>query len=166
MLKDQRPPVTPSPEVARTVARQLPTGSSHHALVLTGVRRCGKSILQAQLIRTHPGALYIHIEDTRLYGMGAADFPALLEVVGELAGGSRAIYLDEIQELPEWPRLVRSLLDRGHPLCVTGSNASLLGREVGAKLTGRHQSFEVFPFSYGEYLTYTAGARGVATLNA
>ena len=40
-------------------------------------------------------------------------------------------------------------------MCVTGSNAALLGRELGAKLTGRHVSFEVFQFSYAEYLAYT-----------
>lgn len=51
-----------------------------------------------------------------------------------------------------WQRLVRTLLDRGRAVCVTGSNASLLGRELGSKLTGRHLSFEVFPFSYSEYL--------------
>jgi len=145
--------------------RRLPLGNSEHALVLSGVRRCGKSVLQAQLLRRHLGALYINVEDTRLYGMGPEDFPTLLDVIHELAG-KQAVFLDEIQELPEWQRLVRSLLDRGHPLCVTGSNASLLGREVGAKLTGRHQSFEVFPFSYSEYLAYTAGERSAATLTA
>ena len=165
MLKDQHPPITPTPEIVRTVAGRLPTPNNQHVLVLTGVRRCGKSILQAQLMRTHPGALYLNIEDTRLYGMGPEDFPALLEVIAELAG-SHAVFLDEIQELPEWQRLVRSLLDRGHPLCVTGSNASLLGRELGAKLTGRHQSFEVFPFSFSEYLAYTAGEKNATTLTA
>lgn len=112
-----------------------------------------------------PRGSYVNVEDTRLYGMGPEDFPALLDVIHELAG-KQAVFLDEIQELPEWQRLVRSLLDRGHPLCVTGSNASLLGREVGAKLTGRHRSFEVFPFSYSEYLAYTAGERSAATLSA
>ena len=165
VLRDQRPPVAVGPEIARTVTRRLPTRNTQHALVLTGVRRCGKSVLQAQLLRTHPGALYVNVEDTRLYGMGPEDFPALQEVIQELAG-KQAVFLDEIQELPEWQRLVRSLLDRGHPLCVTGSNASLLGREIGAKLTGRHQSFEIFPFSYSEYLTYTAGERNAATLSA
>ena len=116
-------------------------------------------------MRTHPGALYLNVEDTRLYGLGPADFPALLDVITELAA-NRAVFLDEIQEMPDWPRLVRSLLDRGHPLCVTGSNASLLGREVGAKLTGRHQSFEVFPFSYPEYLAYTSGEKSATTLTA
>ena len=122
-------------------------------------------MLQAQLMRSHAGALYVNMEDTRLFGISPEDFPALQEVIGELAG-DHAVFLDEIQELQEWPRLVRSLLDRGHTLCVTGSNASLLGREVGAKLTGRHKSFEVFPFSYSEYLEFTAGKRSANTLAA
>ncbi len=165
VLRDQHPPITHGQEIARSVAHRLPAGDSLHALVLTGVRRCGKSILQAQLMRPRLGALYLNIEDTRLYGMGPEDFPALLEVMGELVG-TGPIFLDEIQELPEWQRLVRTLLDRGHRLCVTGSNASLLGRELGAKLTGRHQSFEVFPFSYTEYLAFTPEARGAASLSA
>lgn len=165
VLRDQRPPVVHGQEIARAVVRRLPVRNSQHALVLTGVRRCGKSVLQAQLMRAFTGALYLNVEDTRLYGIGPEDFPALLEVIGELAGDN-AVFLDEIQELPGWPRLVRSLLDHGHPLCVTGSNASLLGREVGAKLTGRHQSFEVFPFSYPEYLAYAAGKKSAATLTA
>ena len=41
-----------------------------------------------------------------------------------------AIYLDEVQEVPEWQRLVRALLDSGRRVCLTGSNASLLGRET------------------------------------
>ncbi|PAW71974.1 MAG: hypothetical protein B9S35_11535, partial [Opitutia bacterium Tous-C5TDCM] len=65
--------------------------------------------MQAQLLRSHPGALYVNVEDTRLYGMGPEDFPALLDVIHELAG-KQAVFLDEIQELPEWQRLVRSLL--------------------------------------------------------
>ena len=163
VLKDQRPPAAPAHEIGRALIQRLPAPSAQHALVLTGVRRCGKSILQAQLRRTTPGALYVNLEDTRLYGMQPDDFPALLDVIREVAG-DQTVFLDEVQELPEWPRLVRALLDRGHPLCVTGSNASLLGREMGAKLTGRHRSFEVFPFSYAEYLTFGAAAAGPATL--
>ena len=53
-----------------------------------------------------------------------------------------AVYLDEVQEAPDWQRLVRSLLDAGRSVCVTGSNASLLGRELGSKLTGRHVATE------------------------
>ena len=163
ILKDQRKPVAQEPEISRALASRLPPPSPLHTLVLTGVRRSGKSILQAQLIRANPGAFYLNIEDTRLFGLGPPDFPTLLDVIEELATG-KTIFLDEIQELPEWQRLVRSLMDRGHAVCVTGSNASLLGRELGAKLTGRHRSFEVFPFSYSEYLAYTAGQKGPDTL--
>jgi len=165
VLKDQRPPTAPDHEVARALAKRLPEASSQHALILTGVRRCGKSVLQAQLLRAHPGALYVNAEDTRLYGITPEDYPQLMEVVAELAG-DRPVFLDEIQEFSEWPRLVRALLDRGHPLCVTGSNASLLHREMGAKLTGRHRSFEVFPFSYPEYLTFRSAKAGPDSLRA
>jgi hypothetical protein len=76
------------------------------------------------------------------------------------------VFLDEVQEVAEWQRLVRALIDRGRAVCVTGSNASLLGREIGARLTGRHLVYEVFPFSYSECLAYTGEQRGAASCRA
>ena len=66
--------------------------------------------------------------------------------------------------MPEWQRFVRSLLDQRRAVCLTGSNASLLGRELGAKLTGRHLSYEVFPFSYPEYMAFTGQLPGAESL--
>lgn len=149
--------------MTRALAARIPAKSGQ-ALVLLGVRRCGKSILQGQLMRRKP-AFYCNLEDTRLFGLGPEDLPTLLGVIEELAGEA-AIFLDEVQEVSEWQRLVRSLMDRGRTLCVTGSNASLLGRELGAKLTGRHRSFEVFPFSFPEYLAGTGRKAGAAALGA
>ena len=163
VLKDQRPPAPPKPEVAREVAASIPNASSQ-AIALKGVRRCGKSILQAQLIRRAGAAFYCNLEDTRLFGLSPEDFPTMLSAIDELAPRGLPVFLDEVQEVAQWERLVRSLLDHGRPVCVTGSNASLLDRELGAKLTGRHLSFEVFPFSYKEYLTYTGGNAGEASL--
>jgi hypothetical protein len=154
VLKDQRPPVSLTPEVARELVSSIPARSSQ-AIALKGVRRCGKSILQAQLMRRTGAAFYCNLEDTRLFGLSPKDFPAILSVIDELASQGVPVFLDEVQEVAEWERLVRSLLDRGRTVCITGSNASLLSRELGAKLTGRHLSFEVFPFDYQEYLTYT-----------
>ncbi len=153
----------PHPEVPRELAAGIPSRSAH-AIVLTGVRRCGKSILQAQLMKRQKSPFFCNLEDARLYGLSSADFPAFLSVIEELAPRGAAIYLDEVQEVPEWQRLVRSLLDRGRTVCVTGSKASLLGREVGSRLTGRHLSFEVFPFSFGEYVAYTRQRPGPAAL--
>lgn len=109
--------------------------------------------------------MFCDLEDTRLYGLGPDDFPTLLSVLDEQHRGAD-VYLDEIQEAPEWQRLVRALLDAGRRVCVTGSNASLLGRELGAKLTGRHVSAAIYPFSYAEYLTFRGGERGAATLRS
>lgn len=103
------------------------------------------------------------MEDTRLYGLGPEDFPTLLSVLDEHHAGA-AVYLDEVQEVPEWQRLVRALLDAGRRVCVTGSNASLLGRELGSKLTGRHVSAEVYPFSFREYLLFRKRERGLSAL--
>lgn len=165
VLKDARPPVPPRPEVKRRLAGALPARSTQ-AIVLMGVRRCGKSILQAQVMRRRHAPFYCNLEDARLYGLGPDDFPAFLSVLEELAPRHAPVYLDEVQEVPEWQRLVRTLLDRGRTVCVTGSNASLLGRDVGSRLTGRHLLFEVFPFSFGEYLDYTRQRPGAASLAA
>ena len=157
------PPVAAVP--AREVQRTLqPEWQSSHALILTGVRRCGKSTLQAQIRRREGGAgVMLSLEDTRLYGLGPEDFATVLSVLDELHP-ALPVYVDEVQEVPEWQRLVRALLDAGRRVCVTGSNASLLGRELGTKLTGRHLSQEVYPFSYQEYLTFTGEAAGAESL--
>jgi predicted AAA+ superfamily ATPase len=151
------------PEVRRTVLRDLPPLGGR-ALVLKGVRRCGKSTLQNQLRRTGRPAIQCNFEDPRLYGLGPADFPAFLEAIGEAAPASAPVFFDEVQEVAGWEKLVRGLLDRGRRVCVTGSNASLLTREVGAKLTGRHHSVEVQPFNYPEYLAFTGRRPGAESL--
>lgn len=154
VLTPQGPAALGDSEIKRHFQPQWKASMDSHALVLTGIRRCGKSTLQGQLRRALKGkAVMINLEDTRLYGMGPEDFPTLLSVLAEThADGT--IYLDEVQEVPEWQRLVRALLDAGRHVCVTGSNASLLGREMGSKLTGRHLSHEVYPFSFREFLDY------------
>jgi predicted AAA+ superfamily ATPase len=147
----------------RELVQVMPTRSSQ-ALILTGVRRAGKSVLQTQLMRDHEHLFYCNLEDTRLYELTPHDFPTLLSLIDELAPPHARVFLDEVQEVEGWQRLVRTLLDQGRPVCLTGSNASLLGRESGSKLTGRHLSFEVFPFSYTEYLAYTKQTPGAASL--
>ena len=81
---------------------------------------------------------------------------ALTEAYGEFD-----IYLlDEIQNIRGWETFVRSMLDRKKHFVITSSNASLLSREPGTKLTGRHLRHELFPFSYGEFLKFTSSAAG------
>ena len=59
---------------------------------------------------------------------------------------------DEIQNVNEWEIFVRSGLDREKKFVITGSKASLLSRELGTRLTGRHINMELFPFYFSEFL--------------
>jgi predicted AAA+ superfamily ATPase len=165
ILKTQDLPPQAPHEVERVLLADLEPAPGM-ATVLTGVRRCGKSTLQAQLARKNGRAFYCNFEDTRLFEMTAADFPLWLELLDELAPAQTPVFLDEVQEIEGWQRLARTLLDRGRMLCITGSNASLLGIGLGARLTGRHLPRAVFPFCYSEYLAYTKQERGAQSLEA
>ncbi|MDR1789732.1 MAG: ATP-binding protein [Opitutaceae bacterium] len=163
VLTGQALPAVPDSEVPRLLAPKLKL-RREFALVLTGIRRCGKSTLQGQLMRESNRPFYCNFDDIRLAGMTSDDFALWLEVFNETAGADADVFLDEVQEVEGWQRLVRTLLDAGRRVCVTGSNASLLGHELGAKLTGRHESRTVWPFCYSEYLTATGQERGVESL--
>jgi hypothetical protein len=121
-----------------------------YAMIVSGIRRCGKSTLLYQLLKErYAGALYLNFEDPRLYEFEIKDFARLDALIKET--GSRTLLFDEIQIIPGWEIYVRQKLDEGFKLVITGSNASLLGRELGTKLTGRHITTELFPFSFGEF---------------
>ena len=68
---------------------------------------------------------------------------------------AKTLFFDEIQELENRETYIRQKLDENYHIVVTGSNASLLSKEPGTKLTGRHISNELFPFSYNEFLIIT-----------
>src|SRR5690606_19681588 len=110
------------------------------------------TLLFQLLSKQYPDALYLNFEDTRLYEFEIQDFIRLDEIIRER--NYRVLMFDEIQIIPEWERYVRQKLDEGYKLVITGSNASLLSRELGTKLTGRHVMQELFPFSYHEFCLF------------
>ncbi len=57
-----------------------------------------------------------------------------------------SLFFDEIQIVDGWEVYIRGKLDEGFYVGITGSNASMLSRELGTKLTGRHITKELFPF--------------------
>jgi len=126
--------------------------SSSHVEVIAGIRRCGKSTMMRQIAdKFYKKVAYFNFEDSRVFGFEVGDFSKLDEVIGQ---DVEAYFFDEIQNVSGWEVFVRQLHERGEKVFVTGSNASLLSKELGTRLTGRHLSHEVFPFSYGEYLAY------------
>lgn len=123
-----------------------------HIVVLTGIRRCGKSTYMQQLIVKHyQNVAFFNFEDPRIFGFSVEDFSKLSEVMGN---EKEAYFFDEIQNIIGWEVFVRQLHDRGKKVFITGSNANLLSKELGTRLTGRYLSYEIFPFSYQEYLVY------------
>jgi predicted AAA+ superfamily ATPase len=124
-----------------------------HALIVSGIRRCGKSTLLFQLLRDrYHQAVYLNFDDPRLYDFGIDDFSKLDILITE--SGVSVLMFDEIQLIKGWERYVRQKLDENFQVLVTGSNASLLSHELGSSLTGRHITKELFPFSYTEYCRF------------
>ena len=123
-------------------------------LILTGIRRCGKSTLLKQMMQHTSGWCYVNFEDERLLDFRAQDFELLHEVLMEIYGLSKIYFFDEIQNVDRFESFVRRLQDQGKKIIMTGSNASLLSKELGTRLTGRYKSFEVYPFSFQEFLTF------------
>lgn len=123
-----------------------------HVEVISGIRRCGKSTLMRQLMSKHKKNFsYFNFEDPRVFGFDLGDFQKLDEIIGRKKS---AYFFDEIQNVDKWEIFVRQLHDRGEKVYITGSNASLLSKELGTRLTGRHLHHELFPFSYGEFLSH------------
>jgi len=125
-----------------------------HAVVVSGIRRCGKSTLLNQVINDHykDGIYYLNFEDERLVNFTVDDFNDLYEVFLELYGEKKAFFLDEVQNVPQWEVFVRRMQGKGCKFFITGYNASLLSKELGTKLTGRNVNVELFPFSFQEFL--------------
>ncbi len=121
-------------------------------IVVMGVRRCGKSTLLRQLLKDTKNLIFLNFEDTRLDGFELSDFQKVEQIA--LDQKSTCFLFDEIQNIPEWEKFVRSAHDKGLQIYITGSNASMLSRELGTKLTGRHLQIELFPFNYSEYLIF------------
>lgn len=128
-----------------------------HVLVISGLRRAGKSTLLREIYRAFYKdrvVYFLNFEDERLLNFGVEDFNLLYEVFVELYGKGGVFLFDEVQNVSGWEVFVRRMYDKGFKFILTGSNSSMLSRELGSKLTGRYIGLELYPFSFGEFLTY------------
>jgi predicted AAA+ superfamily ATPase len=134
-----------------------------HALIVSGIRRCGKSTLLHQFVKKRRGSFfYLNFDDIRLSGFSPVDFLLLDTVINEKK--AKMLFFDEIQSAERWELYIRQKLDEGYQVFITGSNASMLSLELGSKLTGRHITRELFPFSYPEYCEFTKQKAGLPPL--
>ncbi|HLD89192.1 MAG TPA: ATP-binding protein [Candidatus Nanoarchaeia archaeon] len=158
-LVEQRDAILQKPfGVERTILKSLEQKAKlPHVVVLTGLRRSGKSTLLRQLIKNQykdEDFYYINFEDERLFNFPAENFNMIYEVLVELFGEKKTFFIDEIQTIPGFENFVRRFYDAGFKFFITGSSAKLLSKEIGTKLTGRHVDVVVTPFSFREYLSF------------
>jgi predicted AAA+ superfamily ATPase len=132
---------------------------------LIGVRRCGKTSLMQNtitILRKKYGnekAVYINLEDDRLYPLVLSDLSDFIESYYELFPNNRNhkvyFFIDEIQLVEGWEKFVRRLLDTENcNLILSGSSAKLLSKEIHTSLRGRSISREVYPLVFVEYLQF------------
>lgn len=135
---------------------------SPQAQVVIGVRRSGKSTLcYNALIRKRVKFAYVNFDDERLINLTATDLNDVLEVLYKINGDFNYLFIDEIQNIPEWYLFVNRLLRRQIHVIITGSNAKLLSGELATHLTGRHHTINLYPFSFSEYCE----AKGIDTMS-
>lgn len=130
--------------------------------ILTGVRRCGKSTILKMIMERLKAER--HIPDERIIScrydsMEYVDLTAK-DMYDQLKSrlsteGKTYLFLDEVQEIEGWERVVNSLAsDFDVDLYVTGSNSRMMSSEIATYLTGRYISFRIFTLSFGEYLMF------------
>ncbi len=154
----------PLPQTLRRTL-ELPLDSSK-VVTLVGIRRSGKTyLLFATMQRLESQGvdrrrlLYLNFEDDRLLPIQTGELDLILraheELYPEVAGQRKWLFFDEVQNVPGWETYLRRLHDTEDVhLFVTGSSSSLLSRELATGLRGRSIAYEVFPLSFGEFLTF------------
>ena len=131
----------------------MPDNLINHALIVSGIRRCGKStLLQQMILKHHESAFYLNFDIPKLYNFEIEDFELLDIIINQM--DKKLLFFDEIQVVSGWELYIRQKLDEGYRVVVSGSNATLLSKELGTKLTGRHVTKELFPFSFREFCAF------------
>ena len=129
--------------------------------VITGIRRCGKSVILSQIADEYrskgQAVLYINFESLE-YSAAIPDATALESYVREKLSPKKKLYvfLDEVQLVDSWNIACRSLRLENLSLFICGSNSKLLSKEFTKELSGRYVSFCVRPFVYKEICAYAS----------
>lgn len=128
--------------------------SSEQVVVITGIRRCGKSsllyLIQQRMQLKEEDYCYFNFDDERIIG-DVSILEKIDHIHQETYGKEAILFLDEIQIINGWEKFVNRLYEQKRKIFVTGSNASLLSSEISTSLTGRNKTIELTPFSFNEY---------------
>jgi len=131
--------------------------TTSQVVVITGVRRCGKSsllyLIKQKLKLNEDDYCYVNFDDERL--IKSVDLLHQIYLLHlEIYRKEPIFFFDEVQNIPLWEQFVNRMYEKGLKLFLTGSNASLLSSEIASSLTGRNKTLALFPFSFAEYLRF------------
>ena len=126
--------------------------------IITGIRRCGKSIILEQIMseikEKTDNIIYLNFEDKRVSTIIKDGDELISHVENHRKAGKCYLFLDEIQVLDGWQDVCKTLRLYDYSVFITGSNSKLLSSEFTKELSGRYVSFRVRPFVYKEILEY------------
>lgn len=127
--------------------------------VITGIRRCGKSVIMEQIMAELNAAgkrtLHLNFEKRSVSSAIEDDRQLLDYVLARLGNEKTYVFLDEVQVVKDWNLACKSLRLENISLFITGSSSKLLSREFTRELSGRYVSFCVRPFVYKELSAYS-----------
>jgi len=137
-------------------------------VVITGVRRCGKSsllfLIKQRMQLVDDDYCYFNFDDERIIPEVA--LPENIDNLHrELYGKEAVLFFDEIQNVKGWEKFVNRMYEQGRKIFITGSNASILSSDIATSLTGRNKTLELLPFSFNEYLRYKKIGYDIKRLN-
>ncbi len=153
-------------ELTNVVDRDIEIPTNVKKIVsLIGVRRCGKTYLLYGVINklrktvNRENIVYINFEDDRIHPITLKDLDVFLEAYFDLFPNKRGekvyFFFDEVQNIENWELFVRRIYDTLNvQIFITGSSSKLLSNEIATSLRGRSITYEIFPFSFKEYLKF------------
>ncbi|MCF8298834.1 MAG: ATP-binding protein [Saprospiraceae bacterium] len=129
--------------------------ASKQVIVITGVRRCGKSsllyLIKEKMKLAEGDFCYFNFDDERV--VAEIDIlDKILSIHREIYGKNPILFFDEIQNVNKWEKFINRVYEQDIKVFITGSNAKLLSSEIATSLTGRNLSIELLPFSFKEIL--------------
>jgi predicted AAA+ superfamily ATPase len=126
--------------------------------IITGIRRCGKSVIleqiKTELASKTKNIIYLNFEDHAVISKFTNSTALLNYIAHQKKDGRCYVLLDEIQNLPDWSDACKTLRLKDCSVFITGSNSKLLSREFTKKLSGRYVAFRVKPFVFKEIEAY------------
>jgi len=148
--------------IERDIQLDVSPPGIHHATVITGFRRVGKTYLLYQTIQrllqnhTREDVIYINFEDERIVSLTTDLLTDLIPEIQALYGKKpKYLFLDELQLIPNWSKWVRRILDsESIQMFITGSSSKMSSAELPTELRGRAWEVRVEPLTFREFLRF------------